>query len=242
MAHEGAIQRKVKHAREDVRLHDSEIRIALRDRLRSLHANEPDTAIIDELSLCEGDARVDLAVVNGSFSGYEIKSDRDTLARLPNQLAAYELCFDTMTIVVGQRHVHECLGTLPHSWGIWEAVSTSEGVKFGCWREPSNNPNITPERVVQLLWKSEARDALLGMGMKPPSKASRRDLWALLVKAVPAHELFRMVRNHIRARGDWRSGPTPFRCGDSSQSAAKSQRCQENRRWLLSVLSQSRPS
>src|SRR5579863_8088151 len=148
MAHEGAIQRKVKHAREDVRLHDSEIRIALRDRLRSLHANEPDTAIIDELSLCEGDARVDVAVVNGSLSGYEIKSDRDTLTRLPNQLAAYELCFDTMTIVVGKRHLAKCRATLPEWWGIWEAVPTEKGIRFGCWREPMPNSRITPERVV----------------------------------------------------------------------------------------------
>jgi hypothetical protein len=222
---------------QGVPLRDSEIRSALRAKLRSIHSDEADTVIIDELSLCQGDARVDMAVVNGSFSGYEIKSDRDTLARLPNQLAAYELCFDAVTIVVGQRHVTECIKTLPHWWGIWEAVATDNGIQFGCWREPTPNPKVTAERVVQLLWKKEVRDALLKVSGDAPVKASRRELWAMLIAAVPAQELFRIVRSLIRARGDWRSAPTPFRCGDLYQSAAKSQRFRVHRRWLLSAVS-----
>jgi hypothetical protein len=241
MVHETKSESYVKPDGKGAAMRDFQIRSALRDRLHSLHANEPDTAIIDELSLCQGDARVDMAVVNGSFSGYEIKSDRDTLARLPNQLATYELCFDTMTIVVGLRHVAECRETLPHWWGIWEAVSTPEGVRFGCWREPAANPKIAPERVVQLLWKNEAREVLQDLGIKPPAKSSRRELWTKLVAAVSPEELFRIVRRRIRARGDWRSGPTPFRCGDSFRSAATSQRCRENREWLLSAGSRYRP-
>jgi len=223
-------------------LRDQEIRKALRFKLKSIHSQEPETAIIDELSLCQGDARVDVAVVNGSLSGYEIKSDRDTLARLPNQLAAYELCFDTMTMVAGRKYVSKCIDVLPRWWGIWEAVATEHGVSFVCRRDPIANVNITPARVVQLLWKNELREALEERGIKPPSKCSRRALWANLVAAVSKDELFRIVRSRIRARGDWRSAPTPFRCGDLSRSSAMSLRSQRNRRWLLSVLSQHRPS
>jgi hypothetical protein len=242
MVHETKSKSDVKRDGNDSSLRDFQIRSALRSTLHSLHADEPDTAIIDELSLCEGDARVDMAVVNGSFSGYEIKSDRDTLVRLPNQLAAYELCFDTMTMVVGLRHVKQCMATLPQWWGVWEAVSTEDGVKFGCWRQPTANRKITPQRVVQLLWKAELREALQEIGAQTPTKFSRRELWAALVSAVPPQKLFQIVRSRLRARGDWRSGLTPFRCGDSSQSFAKSQRSQENRRWLLSAVSRNRPN
>lgn len=242
MVHEKKSESPVSRVNREAALRDSQIRRALRKELLSLHANEPDTAIIDELSLCQGDARVDIAVINGSFGGYEIKSDRDTLTRLPNQSAAYELCFDTMTMVAGVRHVKHCIENLPPWWGVWEAVSTEKGVKFGCWREPTANPKITPERVVQLLWKSELRQVLQEIGIHPQSKSSRRELWAILVAAVPPDQLFGIVRRRIRARGDWRSAPTPFRCGDSSQSFAKSQRFQENRRWLLSAVSHRRPS
>jgi hypothetical protein len=223
-------------------LRDQDIRLALRHKLKAIHAQESDTAIIDELSLCQGNARVDVAVVNGSFSGYEIKSDRDSLARLPNQLAAYEQCFDTMTMVVGTKHITKCRETLPEWWGIWEAVQTNNGVRFCCWREPIPNRNIIAERVAQLLWKNELREALGEHGIISPAKASRRELWTALIAALPQVELLGIVRNRIRARGDWRSAPTPFRCGDSSQSFSTSQHSQRNRRWLLSALSQHRPS
>src|SRR5262245_26146770 len=60
-------------------LGDAEIRHALRAYLRARYADKPGTAILDELAICRGQVRVDLAVVNGSVHGYEIKSDRDTL-------------------------------------------------------------------------------------------------------------------------------------------------------------------
>jgi len=219
-----------------IRPSDQEIRLALRDRLHAIHGDESDTAIIDELSLCQGDARVDVAVVNGSFSGYEIKSDRDTLNRLPSQSAAYELCFDTMTIVVGERHLAKCKEAIPDWWGIWEATPTEQGIRFGCWREPTPNHRISAERVVQLLWKQELRKALAELGLSSPAKTSRRELGMLLIAAA-GDKLFGIVRSRIRARGDWRSAPTPFRCGGLSRSVATSPRCQRNRDWLLSVVS-----
>jgi hypothetical protein len=211
--------------------------------LRSLHADEPDTAIIDELSLSQGEARVDLAVINGSFGGYEIKSDRDTLTRLPHQLAVYELCFNTVTIVVGSSHVAACRDSVPSWWGIWEAIRRpDETVALEERRRPINNERISPEQVVQLLWRDEVLQALKDLGIAAPSKATRRDLWKTLVASSSPSVLFKTVRDRLRARGDWRSAPTPFRCGDSFQSVAKSQRSQMNRRWLLSALSQHRPN
>ncbi len=224
-------------------LRDSDIRVALRDKLRSLHADEPDTAIIDELSLSQGEARVDLAVVNGSFSGYEIKSDRDTLSRLPHQLAVYELCFNTITIVVGSSHVGSCSDSVPSWWGIWEARrKTDATIEIEERRKPISNERISPQQVVQLLWRNEVLEVLKDLGVESQVRETRRELWETLLAALSPQDLFKTVRDCLRARGDWRSGPTPFRCGDSFQSVAKSQRSQMNRRWLLSAVSQHRPN
>jgi hypothetical protein len=225
-------------------LSDTDIRSALRKKLRLIHADEPDTAIIDELSLSEGQARVDLAVVNGSFSGYEIKSDRDTLYRLPGQRAVYELCFNTITIVVGSSHVEECMGAVPEWWGVWEAVQRTDDatIEFRERREASVNDRISPQQVVQLLWRDEVVSALRRLGIQVRSKTTRRELWAILVDAVTSRELFQIIRDQLRARGDWRSGPTPFRDGGSSRSAATSARSHTNRRWLLSALSPHLPN
>jgi hypothetical protein len=223
-------------------LRDAEIRSALRDRLRSIHADEPDTAIIDELSLSQGQARVDLAVVNGSFSGYEIKSDRDTLTRLPSQRAVYELCFNTITMVVGSCHVQECMENVPEEWGVWEAIrGTNTAIEFRECRQATVNEHISPHQVVQLLWRDEAGAALRDLGREVRTKATRRELWNALVDAVSPNDLFKLVRDQLRSRGDWRSGPTPFRNDDSSRSAANSRRSRVNRAWLLSLRSQHRP-
>lgn len=220
---------------------DFDIRAALRTELRKIHSHEPNTSIIDELSLCQGNARVDLAVVNGSLGGYEIKSDRDTLSRLPRQLAVFDVCFDTMTVVVGSRHVNACFGAAPEAWGIWEATPTLSGVEFEVRRRAKINTQIEPKSVVQLLWKEETFNSLVEIGMMPNPESKRRELWECLVASVSSQELFQIVRDCLRARGDWRSGPTPFRGGGSSQSASKSRRYRENRGWLLSAVSQRRP-
>ena len=66
--------------------------IDIRRRLRAderLHPWDSNTRIVEELGLCQGVARVDLAVVNGTIHGYEIKSERDTLTRLSGQAEIY---------------------------------------------------------------------------------------------------------------------------------------------------------
>src|SRR6187402_1509374 len=57
---------------------DPDVRALLREYLEDVHKGS-DTRLLEELGLCQGDVRVDVAVVNGELSGYEIKSPSDTL-------------------------------------------------------------------------------------------------------------------------------------------------------------------
>ena len=59
-------------------LKDNDIRVTLIDELNRINAQH-DYRIIEELAVCDGEARVDVAVANGRLCGYEIKSDADTL-------------------------------------------------------------------------------------------------------------------------------------------------------------------
>ena len=87
---------------------------------RSLHSYlivqqqvEPDTTVIYELGLCQGSARVDLAVIDGQLHGYEIKSERDSLRRLRAQADLYNKVFDRVTLVCTEKaHMR---GALNHS-------------------------------------------------------------------------------------------------------------------------------
>ncbi|QOS97686.1 hypothetical protein JNUCC42_14055 [Brevibacterium sp. JNUCC-42] len=56
------------------KLRDKDVREALLEKLSVIHQNEEDTRIINELAVCGGLSRVDVAVVNGVLHGYEIKS------------------------------------------------------------------------------------------------------------------------------------------------------------------------
>ncbi|HHY79514.1 MAG TPA: sce7726 family protein, partial [Thermoanaerobacter sp.] len=51
--------------------------------------SEPDTIFVNELDICFGTARIDVAVINGKMHGFEIKSEQDNLERLPAQIEAY---------------------------------------------------------------------------------------------------------------------------------------------------------
>ena len=61
-----------------VLLKDNDIRVTLIDELNRINAQH-DYRIIEELAVCDGEARVDVAVANGRLCGCEIKSDADTL-------------------------------------------------------------------------------------------------------------------------------------------------------------------
>ena len=219
-------------------MRDSDIRTALRSRLACLHAGDRDTLIVEELGLSQGAARVDVAVINGEFIGYEIKSDRDTLVRLPKQRLVYSECFDRITIVVGSRHVSKALSEVPDWWGVTEAISGTDPLKRVVVPDAERNPRVQSSTIIKLLWKSEVAAILEKLSGPVPRRLTRDELWSQLVECVSDAELREHVRETLKLRGDWRSGPSPFRCGDSSRSSARSLHSPANREWLLSRKSQ----
>jgi hypothetical protein len=207
--------------------------------LAHTHSGERCCAIVEELAICDSEARVDVAVINGAMHAYEIKSDRDTLKRLPAQQEQYAKCFDTVTAVVGSKHMTGIESAIPSWWGIIEAVDAGNCAKLHQRREPQINEQLDLRALIKFLWKAELI-ALLSSGdehAKSLSKHSRTHLREQAVLAFSAQELSRQVREQIKARGNWRSGPTQFRSGGSSRSSAKSRHSRENRQWLLSRLS-----
>jgi hypothetical protein len=61
--------------------------------------------------LDHGQVFVDVAVINGEIHGYELKSERDTLERLPRQVEVYSAVLGRATLVVGASY--EVFDTLP---------------------------------------------------------------------------------------------------------------------------------
>jgi hypothetical protein len=188
--------------------------IDIRRRLRTdhrLHFGEADTRVVEELGLCQGIARVDLAVVNGSIHGYEIKSDRDTLTRLPGQVHIYSRALDFVTVVTAQSHLDKIKKVVPRWWGIWTAVSSGDGPRLESARKPRRNPNVEPFALAQLLWREEALEALEGLGLATGMRSKPRpELWKRLACELTLKELGCIVRDRLRQRGaDWRADGRP---------------------------------
>jgi hypothetical protein len=189
-------------------MRDIDIRRKLRVDKR-LHFGEPDTRVVEELGLCQGIARVDLAVVNGTIHGYEIKSDSDTLARLPAQVEIYSRALDFVTIVTAPSHVSKIRKIVPKWWGIWTTVSDHNGIRLEVSREHRQNPKVDPFSVAQLLWREEALEALENEGLVSGVRSKpRKELWLRLASELPPEKLGHIVRDSLkRRRSDWRSHP-----------------------------------
>lgn len=54
-----------------------------------------------------------MAVISSDIQGFEIKSDRDTLVRLPSQLEIYSKTPQRLTIVCSKRYIERVLSLIP---------------------------------------------------------------------------------------------------------------------------------
>lgn len=103
-------------------IYDRDIRVKLYQKIVSNKEFYIDktTKIIDEMGVLNGSSKVDVAVINGKLHGYEIKSERDTLDRLPLQSKYYNTVFDKMTIVCSDKYLKKVETIIPKWWGILE--------------------------------------------------------------------------------------------------------------------------
>ncbi|MHB9131678.1 MAG: sce7726 family protein [Armatimonadota bacterium] len=192
-------------------LTDPDIRPALKWNLAQEFASSP-TIIVDELPICWGDTRIDVAVVNGSLHGYEIKSDRDSVDRLPRQVELYSKIFDTVTLVCSQRLLTKAKEIIPDWWGIQIPVvddCAPEGVSFIAERPVEYNDTVDIRSVVELTWKEEAIAILEQYGLARGLRHRPRwDMWDRMIEAINADDLKRAVRECLKEREGWRTPET----------------------------------
>ena len=185
---------------------DRHLRSALKRKVLAPQASDPGTRIIDELGLEHGASRIDVAVVNGILHGFELKSDRDTLTRLPSQMSVYNSVLDRITLITGQRHAEPALRMLPDWWGLKVAeVGSRGGVRFCTVQRASDNPKVEPLAVARLLWREEAMKLLARLGETRGVTGQRRAvLYDRLAEVAPLDLLRSHVRACLKRRRTWR--------------------------------------
>jgi len=187
---------------------DGDIRAALKRKLARYYENDSGTLVLEEVGLRHGAIRVDLAVVNGRLHGFELKSDRDRLVRLPRQCATYNAVFDRMTLVVGQRHINRAIQMVPEWWGVELATRDADDiVDLTIVRDSLDNPAPEPLAIAKLLWREEALALLMELGLaRGLLSKPRANLHAKLADECELQFLRYRVRDRLRNRADWRVG------------------------------------
>lgn len=202
-------------------MRESEVRSALLQRLASQHVGERDTLVLEELGLCQAQARVDIAVVNGRLEGWEIKTAADSLARLPRQEKVYSRVFDRVWLVADGRHVPDALGLIPEWWGVLRIDPRDGGCDFRQVRRSLLNPAVDLTSLVRLLWREEVLAELTALGAANGlTRAPRAVLWDALASSAPsrcsARHLQTRVREVLRSRTGWRVDAPRTSSGGSS--------------------------
>ncbi|MBI4849787.1 MAG: sce7726 family protein [Nitrospirae bacterium] len=196
-------------------MRDIDIRKVLLKSFRRQYKNDTDTLLIPELGLCQGNARVDLAVVNGLIHGYEIKSERDTLNRLAGQQDIYNKVLDCVTVVAGSCHLLKIKKRVPSWWGISEAKFKNKKLTIIEVRPCKKNASVNPSALVQLLWRDEALSILKQRNLHRGVVSKPRNLiWGRLVECLSLEELRFEVRQKIKERQHWRSAKKQEPSGD----------------------------
>jgi hypothetical protein len=185
------------HKASAKRANDLDVRALLREYLESIHPSE--TIVLEELGLCQGDVRVDVATVNGELSGYEIKSPSDTLARFPNQCRTYSKVVDRAWLVAPAKTL--AAARLPEWWGQIAIFELENRLALRVIKDANLNPSPDSLSIAKLLWRDEALECLRNAGRaRGVMTKSRRVIWKRLIECVALDDLRAAVRAALKRR------------------------------------------
>lgn len=187
-------------------LADYDIRKQFLMKLEKKNQKTKDSRIIEELSICDGEVRVDIAVANGIMHGYEIKSDLDTLDRLPKQIKCYDTTFDKNTIIVGEKFLNKIDDIVPLHWGIELAYLNRFGnVSIKKIRSCHKNENVSSKKLLDLLWNNELKNLLKMNKIKGYSTMKREVLQNTIIENIPFKVIRSYTRETLKFREGWRT-------------------------------------
>lgn len=184
---------------------DIDIRKSLKTGPLKKYVSDSNSLVLDEFNISLGLVRADIAVVNGVLHGIEIKSEKDTLKRLDNQLTEYKKFFEYITVVTCEKFQDKIEKSIPEKCGILVAKIENNKVIFKKIREAKKNYEIDKLCLVKSLWKEEIIDVLEESEYKKGFKSKSKPLlYEILCENFSKQQLLRIVKEKIKARTNWR--------------------------------------
>jgi len=149
-----------------------------------------------------GDCKADVAILNGTATVYEVKSERDSLTRLERQVAAYATVFANVYVIAAESHIRTVTNTVPDFVGI---LCLNSRHQISTLRDAADEPERTsPGAIFDSIRTEEARMILSSFGVSVP-RVPNTELHTVLRTAfvkldpIQAHEgmvsILRRTRN-----------------------------------------------
>jgi len=183
-------------------MHDIDIRLILKSSFLQQYYNDPTSKVVEEMRLPVAGARIDMAVINGHFHGFEIKSASDTLQRLPNQLIAYSYVFDYLTVITEGKYFEKVLNIIPDWVGLSICSNNEQPIEI--IQQSSLNNNRNGFYIAKLLWRNELVDVLNQHQIPFKNKFRNWILCEILSESIDTEALSLMVREKLKIRTDWK--------------------------------------
>lgn len=113
-----------------------------------------------------GSSKADMVILNGCGTVYEIKSDRDSLARLESQIENYRKAFSKIYVIAGSIHIQDILKKTPEDVGVmslirWNRISVVREAK-------DNTAYLCPATIFDSLRLSESLEILSDLNIDTP--------------------------------------------------------------------------
>lgn len=164
------------------------------------------TFILEELGLSHGRCRADIAVLGTIFTGFEIKSNTDSLRRLKTQVRFYNAIFDRIYIISGDKHLNKIKKSVPKWWGIIEAsITNNSKINFKTIRHAQINTHVDPMSIAHLLWRTEAVEILRNKRIPPKVlREPRAVLYKYLINSFSTSSIKRHLVYFMKQRKTWR--------------------------------------
>lgn len=113
-----------------------------------------------------GSSKADMIILNGCGTVYEIKSDRDSLARLESQIENYRKAFSKIYVIAGTAHIQDILEKTSEDVGVMSLVRWN---RISIVREANENTDyICTATIFDSLRLSEAIDILNELNIDIP--------------------------------------------------------------------------
>ena len=187
-------------------MRDKDIRGHIHKILEIKYSNSTIHRIVNEMHINKGGNVVDIAILGKPAHAIEIKSDVDTLIRLPSQIKSYYEVFDLITVATTPKFLDKISQMVPDTCGLWSFSENNGEIKSEIIREATMNNDTVPFNIAQLLWKAEAKK-LMGNHNIPKSELNKMrimKMWKFLSKNIEKETLSAMVMEALLERADWK--------------------------------------